>query len=318
MLLKRRYAQKLQQWVRSFIAVGWLNMLVIALLLSPNLANKNNSLYSLDDYRLQYHDTISRITENDTIARYQQIVDSADKRHEQNKKLREGEVVMWSSSPFISIWYVQYYKKPSRASYPALVDSATQNFIVLGPYTLDGGSYFTQNKQYGTLKYIVTEDNTPIKPFDQLPKGHYAQVPVPIRYSAGSLLIPLPGNNIKVISVVDDICVALIVIAGIIIFFALPLATLKSISKGRAFERANIRDLNIIGWALIAIPVLQLLKQWVLAFIFRSYLFPPLHFNYAKFIDEYHICALCGIIVLIIAKAFNKGYILQQEQDLTV
>jgi hypothetical protein len=132
----------------------------------------------------------------------------------------------------------------------------------------------------------------------------------------GSLLIPLtrPGL-VKIILSIIAIVLSLI---GIMVFIVRPIHLLYRISNGIIFTRQNIKTMNWFGWGLIGLillnPLLSKVAEWVLG----NKIPDEIYFPFWKYMLDNKFSLIGGLIVLIFANAFKKGYSLQQDQDLTV
>lgn len=100
--------------------------------------------------------------------------------------------------------------------------------------------------------------------------------------------------------------------------FLLPLRILFKISKGQPFHEENISSLFRIGKFLTIFGILVFIINIVGHLMVRNMLPSIIHYSYFNAFMESWGLLVSGLIALIIARAFEKGAELQNEQDLTV
>ncbi len=132
----------------------------------------------------------------------------------------------------------------------------------------------------------------------------------------GSLLIPLtrPGL-VKIILTIIAVVLSIIVI---MVFIARPIHLLYRISNGIIFTRQNIKTMNWFGWGLIGLILLTPLQSKITEWVLGNKIPGEIYFPFWKYMLDHKFSLIGGLIVLIFANAFKKGYSLQQDQDLTV
>lgn len=99
------------------------------------------------------------------------------------------------------------------------------------------------------------------------------------------------------------------VLGGCIIF-------LIEIAKGNAFSISNYKRLFRLAYIIAIIPLFNIIPKLVFHWIYRSYYKNEftIYIDWGKNIKWIFV----SLIILILAKAFKKGYLIQQEQNLTV
>jgi hypothetical protein len=191
-------------------------------------------------------------------------------------------------------------------------DHQYSHYFALNGYTHDENVHFFMENGAFNLAYVKWHAPN---------KGHYERKAIPVRFSQerGSVLFPLTKSQYRWISGLVYALVLLYVFIAIFCFLGLPAQVLINISRGKPFEPRNIGYLRIMSLALFLQVILSLISPYVLHLFFRNRIPPefelkpflPLLFN-----NTYQVVA--ALAILLIAKAFQRGYKLQQEQDLTI
>jgi hypothetical protein len=128
------------------------------------------------------------------------------------------------------------------------------------------------------------------------------------------ILIPVTKTYYQIFNVfcyIILISLALIFLkVGGFIFF------LIEIAKGKAFSVENYKRLYWIAYLIAFIPVFNILPKVIFHWIYSSYYKNEftIYIDWGKNIKWIFI----SLLILILAKAFKKGYLIQQEQNLTV
>jgi hypothetical protein len=195
-------------------------------------------------------------------------------------------------------------------------------YFILQGYKVKTPAYFSIENGENYLEYPVrsTDPQEPGWVFDYKKINiRYAHDPDDESSEArGMILIPISGRTHSFLRVVFGILSVIMVIVLFVVFATMGLRTLYNITTGEVFNRQNIRGLTIIGWLLLGVallpPILAVLFKW----IFSRIIPPPFYYPFWESIQNNKPALLAGIIILLLAKAFKKGYRLQNEQDLTI
>jgi hypothetical protein len=147
-----------------------------------------------------------------------------------------------------------------------------------------------------TIRYVSTNDNN----------------------SKGIVLLPVSTKQFSTVKILVYLFVAILLIAGIIALIILPLRILIYIARGNAFTLSNIRDLHIIGWSLVALTIIPNLIAIVLSFIFSPDIPGEIYIPIVDTLLNNSLVLIAGLVVLLIASAFKKGYKVQKENSLTI
>lgn len=156
--------------------------------------------------------------------------------------------------------------------------------------------------------------------------GHIEIKPVSIRFApdpvnkeaAGNVLIPLSKGRFTVLKISAWIILIALFLYGIYALLMIPAGVLIRIAKGKSFSKTNYRRLFLTGWSLILFALLALVLSLVMHLVFAGRL--PQEIDYPLFENllQYRGMILAGLIVLLLARAFQSGYKLQSENDSTV
>jgi len=159
--------------------------------------------------------------------------------------------------------------------------------------------------------------------------GHYVLKEVPFRYSynnfdnrlsdpSGQVLVPIGRGAYKAFLVIIPLLNGLFFITILYICIGLPAKILIRIAQGQVFIRKNIRQLYLAAITIPAAMVIMLLLHAIMQWVFRRDLTSDLQFSYLSIDWDSGWSIVASIVFFLIAKAFKKGYDLQNEQDLTI
>jgi hypothetical protein len=177
-------------------------------------------------------------------------------------------------------------------------------YIWLPSYTLDDRFefYYKDGKNY--LKEI---------------NGHSKEIKVAyLKDFEKSVLVPVSKEFFTGGRLFIFILMALIGFALLYIFIALPINVLFNISRGKVFTQINLRDLHVLAYTSLGFFLVQMIMPYVTSLFFLKKIPPELTLSFSSLFNSSWEIGLFGIITLTIARAFAKGYKLQQEQDLTI
>lgn len=99
------------------------------------------------------------------------------------------------------------------------------------------------------------------------------------------------------------------------------LKLVKSAQKGLFFQKENVFRLRVIGYLLLAWEVMNFAQKKYGDFIFDKYLESDVLYRSGLNIslpDVLNNSAFAGVLVLILAQAFEHGLKLKEEQELTI
>ncbi|MBS0028766.1 DUF2975 domain-containing protein [Chitinophaga sp. 22321] len=194
-------------------------------------------------------------------------------------------------------------------------------YLMLPGYKMEGrfNKYYVDKGRYW-LKYVV---------WDKPNEGHYEQKELPFRFSfsdegfsfyaiKGNVLIPVSKKTYDLIYW-PIIVISIIILIGLLyVYFAIPARILLHISRGEIFTPKHVRQLYLVAGCMLGLPVLIILFQWLLKLAFHEYITADVQLATISTFFDYKYLLMAGLVFLAIAKAFNKGLLLQHEQDLTV
>jgi hypothetical protein len=210
----------------------------------------------------------------------------------------------------------------SQINYSPFEENTNLFYLGLKNYKLrDEYTKFYMDK--GTYNLAIVKWDTPDKwessSYDKT--GYYVSKKIGVRYSEHNkkVLIPISKRAYDNIKFSGKILTWLFVFFSLYIFIGLPFQILLNISKGRAFNIKNIKYLKTITITTCIISLLSLSQPYLTALIFKNKI--PGEISQAGFMEitsDNFSMIVFSIALVFIAKAFMKGYRLQQEQDLTV
>ncbi len=193
-------------------------------------------------------------------------------------------------------------------------------YFELKNYELDFDSKFYLKDSNYYLAYVVWD--TAIKEKYKIEKrGHYESMELPFRYSSDNkaLMYPISKHQYKNLFLSLQL-VGLLQLCFIAYFIVgLPCQIIWNISRGRAFTQKNYRRLKMIGLIIILSAFISHLTPYIVnCFLANSI---PKQFKMSPFLDSvfsYLLYYFIGVAVFVLGLAFQRGYNLQQEQNLTI
>lgn len=199
-------------------------------------------------------------------------------------------------------------------------DSQFRHYLSLGGYDLAPQSeFYVQNGNYH-LKYVVWDSSTK-KAGNTYRNGHYDRKQIPVRYSTQNktILIPISKKQFSIVYNTVETTLIITLLISIFVYLGLPVQILINISKGRPFDRRNIRYFKWMSYVLFAQILIGLTLPYIVGYVFRHQI-PP-DFERMSFffslLDKIYPLSIATAL-FIIGKAFQRGYNLQQEQNLTI
>lgn len=194
-------------------------------------------------------------------------------------------------------------------------------FIELTGYTLRDDASFRIEKDKYFINYTVWDTI-----YDNGNRiGHPETKETKVRYAvsksgekSGSLLIPVSEKKYKLYKILVITFSIICILAFLIIIVIMPIRFLINVANGNPFNKMNVLTLKILGWALIATFLLQTLIPLLIQLMIRNLVPKEIYFPFLLSLNDHRMLLIIGTIILLIAGAFNRGYKLQQEQDLTI
>jgi hypothetical protein len=104
---------------------------------------------------------------------------------------------------------------------------------------------------------------------------------------------------------IDILCFCVLPVFGIRI--------LLGISKGEAFSKKTINHLFILGWSLVTISLVPGIASLLQSLISHKQLSNNAYSLAQSFFLQHKDFLLAGLVILLMARAFHKGYVLQEE-----
>ena len=246
-----------------------------------------------------------KLTRTDSLPYYQYKVIADSLKHIADSEKDKNTLHPWGFPASIGFfgfvqtfrtWYGWYTDNKSRLE--------TDYYIWLPSYTLDDrfAIYYKDGKNY------LEEMN-----------GHSKEINVAyLQDFNSSVLVPVSKSFYTGGRNFTFMLMALIGFALLYIFIALPINVLLNISRGKVFTQINLRDLHIIAYTSLGFFIVQMIMPYIVSLFFLKKIPAELTISFTRLFDSNWEIGLFGIVTLAIARAFAKGYKLQQEQDLTI
>jgi hypothetical protein len=193
-------------------------------------------------------------------------------------------------------------------------------YLGLQGYHLHHNSqFFVQNGNYYLT--VVKWDSVIKRQYDSTKIGHYERKVISVRYSTDDkrILIPISKKKYDFFKSALVVFLFLSIFFLIYIFFGLPIQILIDISKSKAFTKENIRRFKLMAYVLFFCTFLKVFSPYILNFFYRKMI--PDEFSLepviSAIVNNIYLF-LIALVLFFIGKAFQRGYKLQQEQDLTI
>lgn len=181
----------------------------------------------------------------------------------------------------------------------------------------DDFQFFSKNGR-NYIKYTVWD-----KKEGDVRSGYTAVTETPVKLvkeennTDWTILFPVSGS-MNVLHVVFPIVAAFLMVAGLIFYLQKPLKILLNISRGDAFSDYNIKNLYNIAWFTLLVGLLSGVIKIVVHLLFKSQVPEQLSFSYYIALMTGSEAYIAALVILLVAKAFDDGQKLQEENDLTV
>lgn len=258
-----------------------------------------------------------QISDSTPYYQYKKMADSFGQmqtmRRLENRSISHGGVTYG----FIGVNRIRRYENLHTANDD---DSSFRYYISLGGYELPAESFFfiqngTYNVGYVSWDSVQQYEDRPVH------MGHHERKRIPVRFNSedGRVLIPISKRQYDAFNTGLQATYISFSVVMLFFFLGLPAQVLINISKGRAFDLKNIRYLNWVAIGLLVYALLDISAPYLVRFYFSSEI--PSDFTRATFwqtILEQFWTFFGAAAFFMIAKAFKRGYKLQQEQDLTI
>lgn len=193
-------------------------------------------------------------------------------------------------------------------------------YLSLDGYNLNyENKFFVQNGKFYLA--IVKWDSVVKRKYDSTTVGHYQRKEIKVRYATDNqrILIPISKKKYNSFESALTIFLFISIFFLIYIFIGLPIQILVDISKGRAFTKENIRRFKLMAFVLFFCTFLKVFSPYILDFFYRKMI--PKEFRLepvsSAIISNIYLF-LIALVLFFVGKAFQRGYNLQQEQDLTI
>ena len=193
-------------------------------------------------------------------------------------------------------------------------------YFGLNKYDLDYNNKFFMQGETFNLAYVKW-DSVIKRTYDSTKTGHYERKQIEVRYSTDDkrILIPISKKKYDFFKSALSIFIFISIFFLIYIFIGLPIQILIDISKGKAFTKANIRRFKLVAYVLFFCTFLKVFSPYILNFFYRKMIPKEFHLEpvSSAIISNIYLF-LIALVLFFVGKAFQKGYNLQEEEELTV
>jgi hypothetical protein len=183
-------------------------------------------------------------------------------------------------------------------------------------YSVEPGfsTEFQDGKSY--LRYPVWDKQTG----NASATGHSATKEISVSYmpETNEILVPISEKKFFILRNIFLGILFCFYFVMLYVIIGIPVNFLRNISRGKVFTQKNIRNLQVTASVLLGYFLLRMLAPYVVGLIYSSKIPSGFSISFSNLFWENCKTGLTGLIVLLIARAFAKGYKLQQEQDLTI
>lgn len=153
----------------------------------------------------------------------------------------------------------------------------------------------------------------------EINRGTSWQLPA-VRYDLDDYmaLFEISKTKFLVISVVMYALGFVLLILFLANTISLPLVVLSNISKGKFFAEKNLVNIRFIAKTTLIWTTVFMVLRVVMIMIYYQEIKRYFYFDWLAFFKDYAILYILGLVALLLSRAFNRGYQLQQENDLIV
>jgi hypothetical protein len=200
--------------------------------------------------------------------------------------------------------------------------NSSEYYLSVGDFYLDYEVVFYRQEGKNYYKYPKWG-----KPYDNGTSidGHYEKKETNLKFieenketGDGIILIQTTKTTKKVIEIILLIIGGIVILLWLYVIFGVAVHFLLSIARGAAFTEDNIFRLHFIAYVFIGTILFTTLMK-IIGFLFVARQLPDLvHFSWYNVLMSGWEFLVAGLVTLLFAKAFKRGYQLQQEQQLTV
>lgn len=179
-------------------------------------------------------------------------------------------------------------------------------------FYLEGNKYMITSGQQGGNKSGDSYGGNMTK---EIPVRYVKPAPGFRNQQSGYILVPIPER------VYHTLYIVMLVIYGLVCVLVLQYAIIRTlriilgISKGRMFSHQSTRDLLVAGRVFMALAITPLFLQLVFYYVFNKEIPAQIRPAFGQVVWENKIYFIVGFTMVLIAKAFEKGYKLQKENS---
>ena len=173
-------------------------------------------------------------------------------------------------------------------------------------------------------KYMITSCQPDHKKFGDS-YGHCVTKEIPVRYvkptigfenpQSGYILVPITERTYWICD--TTMMIVSLLVGALIVYYCIfrTLRIIWRISKGNMFSAQHTSDLVVAGRVFLASAILPLFLHLVFYCVFSKEIPAEIKPAFAHVLWENKIPFIIGFLLLLLAKAFEKGYRLQKENS---
>jgi hypothetical protein len=281
-----------------------------------------NGVISLSSKTLNKDDFRQQVM---TYDEFRQIEDSIKKRMEIQTTMKEGR---GSGAIADFIGYRNIIECDSCFEYFTPADKI-KYYILLPHYylkwdcrfTVENGKYYMNHPAYDSaLIEINGEEKMRRVARDVKTEVNYrfATPTSNVGPKQGSVLIPVTKDTFLTTRLIVNGLIILFILIVFYSFIFIPLKILLSISRGKPFSASNYKQIYFMAYVLTAMYLLNIVFHYVMSIAWSHIITDHVYLSFINLLMNSSKYLYIAIILLIAGKAFEKGFLLQKEQTLTI
>jgi Protein of unknown function (DUF2975) len=295
------------------------SLLVIAMLIlvfiNPTFDSGSNGIHLLQTAENRIHENLQNNSISDKCVKYADSLRAISK-YEASKLKGMGHTIYFLTTGFASYDECDTCHNLFNHS---TTETKEKYFLTFKNFTLkQNSSFYINNGKYYIENFVVEKDNGSSQ------TGHTATKEINVRLGVEHLnnktflLLPITKKQNTGLKILFYLLLPLSIFFGFRIFIYMPFRLLMNIAAGEPFVPQNIKYLKIIGWTTIGITLFVVIFPLLIKIILNNTIPKEISYPFWAILLNYKWQLFIGMAILIVAKAFETGHKLQQEQDLTV
>ncbi|RYE52147.1 MAG: DUF2975 domain-containing protein [Sphingobacteriales bacterium] len=203
-------------------------------------------------------------------------------------------------------------------------------FIGFDGYKLNerDNRFYRTNDSYNLIYTQQTPVSERKNPSDKTPQDKndfsiksYATKPIRVAYSSSgkTIYVPVSYRQYQTVEVSLYAAAVVLTIAALYFLLALPFALIRDIARGNAFIPENVVRLNWIAIGCCVFGFLSILFPFLFRLLIMHKI--PAEFEFQSLgtlLSNNYLPFVIALIAAFTAQAFRRGYVLENEQNLTI